>query len=84
MAYAQFPLAESAGGWAAVQDISLADALCGCTFDVDHLDNRTIRVRSRPGTAGHGVPYSLTDNVPCSGEPLPRLRLAGVRLFGCV
>ena len=64
-----------------MQDISLADALCGCTFDVDHLDNRTIRVRPHPGTAGPGVPDSLTDNVLCSGEPLPRLRLAGVRLL---
>jgi len=28
------------------QDIWLTDALCGCTFDIVHLDNRVLQVRA--------------------------------------
>jgi len=56
------------------QTLSLADALCGFSFDIHHLDGRILRVRSEPGHV-----YTPGDIKVIHNEGMPLNRNAFVK-----
>lgn len=60
------------------QTLSLADALCGFTFDIHHLDGRILRIHSKPGHVYTPAEVKVVDN---EGMPLHRNQFERANLY---